>query len=188
MSGQRYQFRVYIAHFTDIQISYFKGSGHSVRNTLRISATSAALAAYRVRAIGDVLQFVQHETGDDHGCVEEASFADIGDAAIDDYALYRARRHALFSWQVFSAELLLMLYGRKSFTKVMKSSARLAPVIPPRYAPAAATSSGKIDPAHREVEKGYVNNAAALNPVRMPIMNPPNCRDVSDSIDARACL
>ena len=51
-----------------------------------LEAAPAAVAAQRVRAVGDVLELVEDEPRDDERAVDEARFDDLGDPAVDDRA------------------------------------------------------------------------------------------------------
>ena len=51
-----------------------------------LEAAPAAVAPERVRAVGDVLQLVEHEPRDDERAVDEAGLDDLGDPAVDDRA------------------------------------------------------------------------------------------------------
>ncbi len=49
-----------------------------------IEAAAAAVAPELVGAVGDALQFLKDEPGDDKLLVDDAGFGDVGDAAVDD--------------------------------------------------------------------------------------------------------
>ena len=51
-----------------------------------VEAAPAAVALERVGRVGDELQLLEHELRDDERAVDEARFADVGDAAVDDHA------------------------------------------------------------------------------------------------------
>ena len=51
-----------------------------------LETSAAAVAAQRVRAVGDVLELIEHEARDDERAVDEARFDDLGDPAVDDRA------------------------------------------------------------------------------------------------------
>src|ERR1700739_2319537 len=59
---------------------------HLLQALEHLQAAAAALALKRVRGIGDVLKFVKNEARDSERAVEEMSFANIGDAAVDQSA------------------------------------------------------------------------------------------------------
>src|SRR5712692_44863 len=61
-----------------------------------VKPSATAIAAERIRRVGDVLQLLQDELRDDQLAKDEASLADIGDAAIDDRAgVHQDRRPRL---------------------------------------------------------------------------------------------
>src|SRR5262249_83849 len=61
-------------------------AGHLLDLLQDVEPAPAAVALHRIGGIGDQLQLLQHELRDDERAVDEAGFADVGDAAVDDDA------------------------------------------------------------------------------------------------------
>lgn len=49
-----------------------------------IEAPASAITLEFVAGVGDGLKFVQHEAGHDEFLIDDARFADVGDAAVND--------------------------------------------------------------------------------------------------------
>ena len=83
--GQRDELVVDFADFVHIHVGNAQGTAgvflHPIEN---VQPPAAAVAAQRVRRIGDVLQLVQDEARHQQRAAEETGAADVGDAPVDD--------------------------------------------------------------------------------------------------------
>ena len=90
LSGQRArQLNQLEVHFLDLGKVHVGDHHLDARHLLDllqdVEAAAAAVALYRVRGVGDQLQFLEHELRNDHGSVDEAGLAQVRDAAVDDH-------------------------------------------------------------------------------------------------------
>ena len=86
-AGERDQLGVDLGHVGDVVLDDLDRRRRFLLHPVEdLEATPAAIAAQRVRAVGDVLQLVEHEPRDDQRAVDEAGLDDLGDPAVDDRA------------------------------------------------------------------------------------------------------
>ena len=86
-AGQLDQLQIDFAHFREVDIRDDRFDARHLLNLLQdVEAASAAVPLERIRGVCDQLQFLQDELRDDQRSVDEARFADVRDAAVDDDA------------------------------------------------------------------------------------------------------
>ena len=81
------QLQIHFAHFRKIHVGDDDvEAGHLLDALQNVEAAAAAVAAQRIGRVGNLLQLFQHELRHHQRAVDEAGFADVGDAAVDDDA------------------------------------------------------------------------------------------------------
>ena len=87
MLGQLDELQVHLPDLGKVSGSDHHLDMDSFLNPLKnVEPLPAPVALEGIRGIGDVLQFVEDELGNEENSVEKPSFAHIRDAAVDDHA------------------------------------------------------------------------------------------------------
>src|SRR5215470_10302486 len=81
------ELEIHLAHVREVEVGNQHVHARHLLDLLQdVEPAAAAVALERVRRVGDELQLLQHELRNHERAVEEAGFADVGNAAVDDDA------------------------------------------------------------------------------------------------------